>query len=254
MATRALVREVPASYATYYAAKGVVVDAELARRQHADYVAALRQVGLESSHVQADEERPDCVFIEDTAVVWEDRALIMRMNPAREGEQRGVEAALAATHRISRVEPPAALEGGDVLHTDSATFVGITARTNHFGAKALESFLMPFGRRVISVEVQKCLHLKSAATYLGEGTVIVAPEFIDQSIFAKYSIFETAPGEAYAANCLRIGKHLLMPRGFPRTRAKLEKFAARAGATLVSIDCSEFRKGDGSLTCLSLIW
>lgn len=252
--SKALVREVSASYEKFYAEAGITVDSHLVRRQHRDYVAALTRASLSVMVLEGDAERPDCVFVEDTAVVWGDHALIARTNSHREGEQPAVERALAATHEISHVLAPAALEGGDVLHTESVTFVGLSARTNELGAEALQTFLRRFGRRVIPVEVKKCLHLKSGATYLGDATVLVAPDLIDQNVFSGHSFIETAPGEAYAANCLRIGKYLLTLSGCPRTQEKLERFASRVGADLIVLECSEFRKGGGSLTCLSLIW
>jgi len=251
---KALVREISASYEKFYAEAGITVDSGLVRRQHRDYVAALTRAGLSDRILEGDAERPDCVFVEDTAIVWGDHGLIAKMDPHREGEQPAVEQALAATLEISRVQAPAALEGGDVLHTESVTFVGLSARTNKLGAEALETFLRRFGRRVIPVEVKKCLHLKSGATYLGDGTVLVAPELVDPTVFSGHPFIETALGEAYAANCLRIGNYLLTTSGSPRTQEKLEKFASRVGAELVVLECSEFRKGGGSLTCLSLIW
>ncbi len=248
--TRALLRSLAESYANPYPG----VSLARARQQHAAYVQALRSAGLEVKFVEADEARPDCVFIEDTAIVWNARALLTRMAPHREGEQAGVEAALRPTHRISRVAPPATLEGGDVLHVDDSTYVGLTGRTNKAGVETLREFLTPFGRHVVAVRVEACLHLKSGASYLGDGTLLVAPGLVKSRDFDVEEVVETARGEDYAANCLRLGSFLLIPAGFPQTEKKLRRFAEKHGVEVMPLDCSEFRKGGGSLTCLSLLW
>jgi len=248
--TKALVRRLAESYANLYTG----VSLARAREQHAAYVQALRSAGLEVKFVEADDARPDCVFIEDTAIVWAGHALLTRMSPHREGEQAGVEDALRPTHRISRVAPPGKLEGGDVLHVEDTTYVGLTSRSNEAGADALRQFLAPFGKRVVAVRVENCLHLKSGVSYLGDGTIIVAPELVPAHAFDVQEVIETAREEEYAANCVRLGSFLLVPAGFPQTEKKLRRFADKRGVELVPLDCSEFRKGGGSLTCLSLLW
>ena len=227
---------------------------ELAESQHAAYVRALRSSGLQINFVKADDERIDCVFIEDTAIVWDGQALITRMNPHREGEQPAVEAFLGKTHRIARLQVSERLEGGDVLHTDQVTYVGESSRTNQAGIAALRKFLAPLGRPVVPVPVRRCLHLKTAATYLGDRTMMVAPKLLDAFHFDVEEVIETEPGEESAANCLRIGSHLLIPAGTHRTEKKLRVFSQKKGLEIVPLECSEFQKGGGSLTCLSLLW
>jgi dimethylargininase len=97
-------------------------------------------------------------------------------------------------------------------------------------------------------------HLKSVVTYLGNGTIVVAPDFIDTNSFAIENVIFTDRNEIRAANCLRINQHLLIARGNPATEKRLRDFAEQNDVTVVVLDLSEFEKGDGSLTCLSLIW
>lgn len=248
--TQALVRRLAESYANLHPG----VSLARAREQYAAYVQALRSAGLEVKFVEADDTRPDCVFVEDTAIVWDGQALLTRMSPHREGEQAGVEDALRPTHRISRVAPPGKLEGGDVLHVEDTTYVGLTGRTNEAGVETLREFLTPFGQRIVAVPVENCLHLKSGVSYLGDATMIVAPELVPAHAFDVPEVIETAREEEYAANCVRLGSFLLVPAGFPQTEKKLRRFAESRGVEIVPLDCSEFRKGGGSLTCLSLLW
>src|SRR5262245_29782748 len=96
--THALVRRLPRFYAAHYARCSVMVNLPLADTQHEAYCRALEAAGLVVSAVEADESLPDCVFIEDTAIVWNGHALITRMTEHREGEQGQVEAVLRRSH------------------------------------------------------------------------------------------------------------------------------------------------------------
>jgi len=252
--TTALVRGVAQTYAELYRKQGINVQTELAERQHALYTAALQSAGLSVRRVPADDAYPDCVFIEDTAVVKGQRALLGRLTPHREGEERGVESVLREWHETVSLPAKALLEGGDVMHIGATTYVGLTRRTNEAGIEALREFLSPLGQRVVTVPVKDALHLKTVATYLGNETLIAAPDMLDTSLFEVEEIIFTARTEAGAANCLRIADHLLISEGKPQTARRLRAFAEKQGVKLVTLNISEFEKGSGSLTCLSLIW
>jgi dimethylargininase len=226
----------------------------LADAQHAAYVAALREAGLDVAMVAPDESYPDGVFIEDTGVVWSGRMLVSRMTAHREGEQAGVTQRLAATHEIVPLPAGARLDGGDVLHAEGVTYVGLSTRTNEAGAGALREFLGMSGRPVIGVPVERCLHLKTAATWLGDGTMLAAEELVDVRHFETDRVIATPPGEAHAANTLRVRDSLLFRSSFPATGRLLQQFCLRHGLRPRELDMTEFEKGDGSLTCLSIVY
>src|ERR1019366_6853887 len=160
---------------------------------------------------------------------------------------------LQPTHEMVTLPAGATLDGGDVLHTEDVTYVGRSRRTNAAGAGALRAFLAPSKRRVVEVPVDRCLHLKSAATWLGDETLLVAHDLIDVSYFEIERVLFTAEGEEKAPNTLRIGSHLLLLAGNPGSAATLWEFAQYRDLTLHTLAMSEFEKGDGSLTCLSIV-
>lgn len=252
--TTALMRRVPDSYAPFYRARGISISSERARAQHAAYADALRAAGVQVHLLDGDEAWPDCVFVEDPAVVLPPRALMGRLAPHREGEPAPVEAALRRWHQTVPLPDGARLEGGDVLHVEDTTYVGVTARTNRAGVEALREFLAPAGRRVVAVPVTKYLHLKTAATYLGNGTLAAVPDFAGVDAFDVDEVLLVDAGEPVAANCLRVNDHLLVVAGNPRTEVRLRAFCERHGVRVVPLQISEFEKGEGSLTCLSLLW
>ena len=252
--TQALVRMVPYSYSVHYSHEGSNVSEELVEQQHAEYVRALEAAGLKVNSVEADEDLHDCVFIEDTAVVLKQHAMITRANEKRQQEHAAVEVSLHKTHTVRRLGGEARLEGGDVLHIGDTTYIGLSSRTNELGADALEAFLSQFGRRVVKVPVDNCLHLKTGITYLGNGTLISISGWFDLHLFDVDDIIHTESGEHGCANCLRIHDKLLIPEGYPRTEALLRRFGEKYNVQVQTLDISEFEKGNGSLTCLSLIW
>lgn len=250
---RAFVRRAPPTYRDYYAAQGVTIDMSRAAAQHDAYVETLRNAGVTTVFIETSPEHPDCVFVEDAAVLWNHHALITRMRPDRDGEQVLVQSVLAETHAITVVPPDALLEGGDVLHVGDVTYVGISSRTNRPGAAALRRFLEPAQRRVVEVVVDRCLHLKTGASALVDEAIIATPDLVDVLQLSAREVILVEPGENRAANVLVVNDTIIMPANCPGTEAKLRAFAASRKLQLVVLDISEFEKGEGSLTCLSIV-
>jgi len=250
----ALVRDPSPRYSKFYADRGIEISEPLAHRQHEEYTQALRDAGLHVATLPAHPELHDCVFIEDTAIVWNRCALITRMTPLRQGEQREVEQWLTSNgFEIAHLPDAAQLEGGDVMHLEEATYVGLTARTNRAGIYALREFMKPFNRLVHEVPAPRCLHLKSAVTYLGNRTLLISPALIDFDPPSGYSTIKAPAAEARAGNALRIGHTLLYAAGFPETSKRLKKFAHAHDCRLIELEISEFQKGDGAITCSSIL-
>lgn len=252
--TNALVRRLSHSYEDHYTREGWNVSEEFAHQQHQAYVNALESAGLSVSYVEPDEKCPDGVFIEDTAVVLKKHALITQVVQRRQQELDAVEAALRVTHTVSRCGGDVQLEGGDVLNVGDTTYIGLSGRTNHLGADCLKAFMATFGRNVVKIPVDNCLHLKSGVIYLGNGTLIAISGWFNLRRFDVEDVIYTQSGEHYAANCLRIRDKLLIPHGCPQTERLLRRFAEKNGVQLIPLDATEFHKGGGLLTCLSIIW
>ncbi len=199
----------------------------------------------------AEPDLPDSVFVEDPAVVVDEVAVITRMGAvSRRGEGQSLAEALARFRPLCRTEEPATLEGGDVLHIGRKLFVGQSARTNAAGIEQLRRQLEPFGYTVEAVEVCRCLHLKSAVTYLGNGAVLINRFLIDPSPLREFRMVDVAPEEPAAANTLALRGVVLIPAAYPATAQILE----REGYNVRTIDISELMKAEAGLTCSSLIF
>ena len=218
--------------------------------QHESYVLALERAGLMIMELPAAMHLPDAYFVEDAAVVVPELAVLTRPGaPTRRDEPALLEPAFQALRRpMVRIEAPGTLDGGDVLQVGKHVIVGLSARTNAEGADQLRQHLSPHGYRIDSIDVADSLHFKSDANWVAEGTLLVTAELAACPALSEYDLIIVDEGERYAANCVRVNQHLLIPEGYPDTAAKLSGLDAQ----LVALDVSECRKMDGGLTCLSL--
>jgi dimethylargininase len=227
------------------------IDIERARFQHRAYEQALAALGCRVERLPAKPDLPDAVFVEDTAVVVEELAVITRPGAtSRRPETDSMAVALAPYRGLAVVAAPGTLDGGDVLRLGHQVFVGRSSRSNDAGAASLRSALEPFGYSVSSVAFDGCLHLKSAATEVASGTLLVNPAWVEPGVFGAKRVVEIDPAEPFAANALRVGAAVLFPTAFPRTRRRLE---AR-GSRVVEVDLSELAKAEGAVTCCSVVF
>ena len=157
------------------------VDVDLARQQWDGYVAALAAEGWDIVEVPPADDFPDAAFVEDTAVVYGDLAVIARPGATeRRPETAGTEETLRGLgYRIARIEEPGTLDGGDVLKHGGRVWVGLGSRTNHAGLEQLTALLEPLGITVRGVTVERVLHLKSAVTALPDGTIVGYEALVD---------------------------------------------------------------------------
>jgi dimethylargininase len=229
------------------------IDHGLAVVQHHAYGEALREAGFDVVVVPADADCPDCCFVEDTAVVLDEAALITRMGaPSRRGETPAMEEAVSRFREIVRVEPPATIDGGDVLRIGRTLFAGLSRRTNAAGVEALRAAAAPYGYAVVPVPVEGVLHLKSAVTALDDATVLAHPEVLDVTPLSARGlrVLRVPEEEPAAANVLRVAGYVWVHSGFRRTADRL----ADLGFSVKTLDISEFLKAEAGLTCLSLLF
>jgi len=226
------------------------IDHQRATVQHAAYEAALRDAGCAVERLPAADEHPDGVFVEDTAVVLDEIAVITRPGAvSRRGETATTARALARHRPLAEISAPGILDGGDVLVSGKTLFVGRSGRTNAEGFDQLRSIVAPLGYRAVDVEVRHCLHLKTAATLIDENLILLDEQRIDRSVFDGHHTTAVAPGEAEAANAVRVNGRVLLSAAGPHTG---ERLAAR-GIEVIMVENDELARAEGGLSCCSLI-
>jgi len=226
------------------------IDVERARAQHGAYERALAGLGCRIERLPAEHELPDAVFVEDTAIVLDELALIARPGaPSRRPEVPSAAEALARYRDLVHVEAPGTLDGGDVLRVGRTIYVGLSLRSNRAVVDQMADLLSPLGYAVLGVAVTGCLHLKSAVTQVAPETLLIQREWVAARQFGGMALIDVDPGEPYAANALLIGDSVIYAAAYPRTQARLEAH----GIDVHAVDVSELAKAEGAVTCCSLI-
>ena len=225
---------------------------ELALTEHNKYISALSKCGVDVTILSRDENYPDSCFVEDPAIVTKDFAIVTNpADPSRNGEKHEIVDALLEFYtedQIEHIEAPGTLEGGDVQQVGTHFFVGEGARTNKEGIRQLTEIAEKHGMTCSAVPVKNILHLKDDICYLDNNVMLVSEAQADHPAFADFDKIVVPDEEFYAINCLWMNDTVIVPAGYPKTLAAVQEH----GFKTVVLDTSEYRKIDGSLTCLSL--
>lgn len=228
----------------------IPIDPFEAKKQHDHYADTLRDLGYKIHMIKADDNLPDSVFIEDTAVVLDELAIITRPGAAsRRAETDAVANALIVYKNLEHINSTGTLDGGDVLRVGRTLYVGKSCRSSAVGISLLRDIVKPYGYEVISVPVEGCLHLKSAVTQVAENKLLLNPSWVNPEHFRDIVCLTVDPSESYGANALFIKDATVYATAFPRTRRML----INQGLNVISIDMSELAKAEGGITCCSII-
>ena len=226
------------------------IDVDIARGQHHGYVQALKELGCAVLELPAEPDLPDSVFVEDTAIVLPEVALLTRPGAdSRKPEVDSIARALSPYRDIVRVTAPATVDGGDVLVLGKQIYVGLSTRSNPTAIDQMNQLVEKYGYRVTGVEMHDCLHLKTAVTRVDDKTLLINRRWVDVEWFEGYDLIDIDPLEPFAANCLPVGDAVIYPTAFPKTRRLLEE----KGFRIKAVSVEELAKAEGAVTCCSLI-
>jgi dimethylargininase len=226
------------------------IDVHVAQNQHHGYVQALKELGYAVLELPAEVDLPDSVFVEDTAVILPDAALIT--NPgadSRKPETLSILQALRPYRELVFIESPGTVDGGDVLVLGKNIYVGLSTRSNQAAIDQMNEKLGKYGYQTHGVEMHDCLHLKTAVTRVDDKTLLINRKWVDVENFEGFDLIDVDPSEPFGANCLPVGGAIIYPVAFPATGAIL---AAR-GYKLKLVVVDELAKAEGAVTCCSLI-
>ena len=227
------------------------IDVAKAIAEHASYEDALRSLGATIVHAPPEPTLPDAVFVEDTALVFGETAVMARPGaPTRRQEVESMATVLREYRPLRQIQPPGTLDGGDVMVVGRTVYVGLSARTNREGIAQLEMLLSEWGYDVIPVPVKGCLHLKSAVTQVADELLLINDRWVSPECFGSMEMVSVAPDEPHAANALWINGSVIYPAHHPLTAERLK----RAGLRVVPVPSAELAKAEGGVTCCSLLF
>ena len=220
-------------------------------KDHAHYVATLRETGAEIIELPALDKFPDAVFVEDNALCLKNCAILMRPGAvSRMGEVAMIAPAIRAQYDdISEITGPGFIEGGDILETSREILIGKSARTDAAGVEELRAIVEPRGYVIREVQTPPdVLHFKTDCSLLDGNTILSTKRLDASGCFEGYRVLHTADGEELAANAIRFNQFVIMAANFPKTAQMLRE----NGYEVREINNTECAKIDGGMSCLSL--
>lgn len=227
------------------------IDVDLAAKQHGHYEACLAELGCDVRALPAEAELPDCVFVEDAAIVLEDVALITRPGAeSRRPETKAIAEALSGHRQLVHITEPGTIDGGDVLVVDQNIYIGLSLRTNEEGVRQVRAATEPGGYTVTTVAVKGCLHLKSAVGRVAPDILLINRDWVDAAAFGGAQLIDVDPEEPGAAGALLIGDTVVYAAAFQRTLGRL----TRSGIRTAVVNLSELTKAEAGVTCCSLVF
>ena len=226
------------------------IDVNVAQFQHHGYVQAIKEFGFSVLELPAEPDLPDSVFVEDTAIVLQEVALITKPGAdSRKPETKSITEALRPYRELVFIESPGSLDGGDVLVLGKKIFVGLSTRSNMAAIAQMNQLLGNYGYKMQGVEMHDCLHLKTAVSRVDDRTLLINREWVDVETFESFTLIDVDESEPFGANCLPLGDSIIFPVAFPKTAAKLTE----RGYKIKPVVVDELAKAEGAVTCCSLI-
>ena len=220
--------------------------------EHQTYIAALQAAGVQVTVLDALEQFPDSIFVEDPALVFSQAAILLRPGaPSRMAEARELASTLTARFPEVLELREGFADGGDILVTPDLVLIGLSARTNESGAAGLQRLLESIGMTGKVVKVPRgTLHLKTDCSLVDEETILTTPALARSGLLESYRTLVVAEEERHATNAVRINDVVLIRAGCPRTLDLLQTH----GLKVVPLPVSEIAKIDAGLSCMSLRW
>jgi N-dimethylarginine dimethylaminohydrolase len=235
-------------------------DAELARGQHADMVAAYEEAGARVHHLDPDPVLPYQVFARDSSAMVPGGAVVTQLH---QWWRRGEYAAAIRFYQendipIRGMITAGALEGGDVmiLEPGCAVIGAGEARTQEAAAGQLAAWLSDDGWEVrVEPIPERFVHVDVLVSVLAEGLVAACVEALSGGFVAwlrerGFELIEVSAEDAFAlgANAIALGDD----RVLSITAAESLNEAMRAlGLTVQELDLSMFTLGGGGAHCLA---
>ncbi len=260
---RVLMRAVPESFSNALASffGSGPTDIALAKTQHAAYVQALLDCGLEVTILPADDKHPDCIFVEDQAIVIDGHVLLpVPGHPSRIAEQPPIADFLSRQlngFQVCGMFGDARMDGGDILRLGDIFFVGLSDRTNQEGIETLRNLLSHLGHelRIINIPTEKALHLTSISSTPTDNIILTAEGYLSPEDFGELpdgcEVLVMPEEEVYGCNTIGFENGcVLVPEGYPTVIETLKQ----KGLTPVLLDMGQIREADGSITCCSIFF
>jgi len=234
-------------------------EADLARRQHAEMVAAYEEAGVGVHFLDPDPVLPYQVFARDSSAMTPGGAVITQLH---QSWRRGEYAAAIRFYQGSEIPirgmvTAGALEGGDVmiLEPGCAVIGAGEARTQEAAARQLAGWLADDGWEVrVEPIPERFVHIDVLVAVLAERLVVVCPDVLSGGFLSwlgqrGFELIEVSADDAFrlGANAISLGDErvLSIPEAGTLNAAMRDR-----GLSVSELDLSMFTLGGGGAHCL----
>ena len=256
-----IARYIPDSFAKKsLGSEGETIDLNLARAQHQAYLDAIESTGVRVIVLPANETMPDCVFVEDVAVVIGNTALITRPgDPSRALEtSRPKDLLISLGFKIAQIrDRNAKLDGGDVIYTGHEILIAQSLRTNQAGIEAVRETFPELN--VVQITAHGPLHLTTLVGLVSNDVLCISKE--TEHSMKMFDQIQTGSTRTYkkievskdnAANCIVMNGHLICKSSKENPEDAEVLAEENVGMPIKGLEISELEKAVGSLSCMSL--
>ena len=233
------------------------------RAQFDALVDTYRALGVAVEFVKGQRtDRPNAVYVRDLYTMTPEGAILARPATAqRRGEERAIAQTLTGlgVPVLKTVNGVGTFEGSNVMWLDRQTcLLGTSSRTNAAGADQVERELRGLGvEHVIRVAVPYGqIHVDGFISMLDRRMAVISPWLITWDL--RRRLLDMGFTLLEATNLDEVGRlgtnfvcleprKVLMPTGFPESRALLEQH----GVEVVPVEVDEILRGGGAVHCMT---
>lgn len=246
---------------TNLATRGVVYDAELAKRQHEAMVRVYREAGVRVHFARGDKDAPYSVFTRDSSVMTPWGPVIMSLQPPvrRRDHSTAVDFYHAAGIPIWKWITAGHMEGGDVVIIEpGVVMIGYCEeRSQQSGAEQLAGWFREEGWEALVVaNPAHFVHMDALVLPAAPKTVVLCRDALEDYVtdFLKAHGYDFI--DVPYKDCVRLGCNV-MPLGNERilsleSNDTLNKKLGALGLSVSAVDMSMYALGGGGVHCLSM--
>lgn len=231
------------------------IDESVASKQHRNFVAKMKEEGIDVISLEALEQFPEQVFTRDIGFTLGSTVFVSNMgSDVRDGEEELFKNWLDEHGASYFSLTENSIEGGDVIIDRDIIYIGISGRTSSEGIHKLSEALPGFTVKELPID-KSYLHLDCVFNILSPTEALVYPPALRKEeldfLAARYELIEVTKEEQFTmgTNVLSIGDKKVF--SLPCNRVVNEAMRER-GYKVIEVDISEIIKSGGSFRCCTL--
>ncbi len=239
--------------------KDTTMDVEIMEKEHAAFVEAYHNAGVEVEFLEADSERPNSVFARDFGGCVKEGYILgrfkldMRYKEHVDYEKRMAELGIPVIARVKE----GLFEGGDFGFLNETTIaIGMADRSNARGVEEIKKQLEPLGYEVFGVPLNPAyLHLDMCFNLVDDHLAVAYYDGLPEEFKSRLKKMEIdvidVPEEAifaHGCNLQALGNHRVLSLA---QNSRVNEELAKKGMEVIELPITEILKAGGGPHCMT---